>query len=198
MTGKEILQIPNVLEHIERAKKYTLDAVAEHWEDGVLIRIEMDEPGVESPIEAIFLAWWSAALVGSGFVTSHHLDLVAQQSLKVDGDIFRLDFVVVPGDKDQFYEASCLGLEFPKIGVELDGHDFHERTKQQVNHRNRRDRILQRSGWQVFHFSGSELHGKPQECAEEVMWAGWQALMNFNNTLRNLKTKRGDYEPKQR
>ena len=55
------------------------------------------------------------------------------------------------------------------IAVELDGHDFHEKTKAQVAYRNRRDRDLQSAGWTIFHFSGSELFREPCNCVREVM-----------------------------
>ena len=54
------------------------------------------------------------------------------------------------------------------IAVELDGHDFHERTKEQVTYRNQRDRLLQAAGWAVFHFSGSELYRGQMECVVAV------------------------------
>jgi hypothetical protein len=65
--------------------------------------------------------------------------------------------------------GEAVGAEM-KIAVELDGHDFHERTKEQVKLRDRRDRVLQRHGWIVLHISGSELVREPQVEALKEVW----------------------------
>jgi len=43
-----------------------------------------------------------------------------------------------------------------KIFVELDGHEFHEKTKEQVDYRNERDAYLQNFGF-VYHISGRQI-----------------------------------------
>jgi very-short-patch-repair endonuclease len=55
-----------------------------------------------------------------------------------------------------------------KIAIECDGHDFHERTKQQAARDRRRDRVLQQRGWLVFRFTGSEIFNNGRGCALEV------------------------------
>ena len=55
-----------------------------------------------------------------------------------------------------------------KIAVECDGHQFHERTKEQAAHDKKRDRELQKLGFLVFRFTGSEIHRNSKKCAEEV------------------------------
>ena len=41
--------------------------------------------------------------------------------------------------------------------VECDGHDYHDRTKEQASRDRRRDRALQTDGWRVFRFTGSDI-----------------------------------------
>lgn len=56
--------------------------------------------------------------------------------------------------------------------VECDGHDFHERTKEQAARDRSRDRRLQEAGIRVFRFTGSELYRDPLGCAGETYrWA---------------------------
>jgi very-short-patch-repair endonuclease len=110
---------------------------------------------LESPIEAVFWVWWYALDYLDGHVRAGHHDFILSTQHHVvvtDGTRYRLDFAIV---------------EF-KIAVELDGHDFHERTKEQVAYRNARDRHLQAEGWQVFHISGTELLRSPAERVQEV------------------------------
>jgi len=52
--------------------------------------------------------------------------------------------------------------------VECDGHDFHEKTKQQVTKDNRRERELQIAGWHVFRFSGSEIWNHALRCCKDI------------------------------
>ena len=54
------------------------------------------------------------------------------------------------------------------FAVELDGHDFHERMKEQATRDKSRDRLLTSSGWSPIRFSGSEVWRDPARCAEEI------------------------------
>lgn len=87
--------------------------------------------------------------------------------LQSAGELLRPDFVVVancyPFDDmtSRMFDAG--------IVVELDGHDFHERTKQQVRARNHKDRLIQGLGLAVCHFSGSEIVGDPDACVASVI-----------------------------
>lgn len=52
--------------------------------------------------------------------------------------------------------------------VECDGHDFHERTKEQAAHDRMRDRWFQAQGFAVLRFTGSEIVREGARCAAEV------------------------------
>jgi very-short-patch-repair endonuclease len=53
--------------------------------------------------------------------------------------------------------------------VEIDGHEFHEKTKDQVSRDKSRERALQAEGYRVFRYSGSDVWRSPFECADEVL-----------------------------
>lgn len=55
-----------------------------------------------------------------------------------------------------------------KVVVESDGHDFHEKTKEQAAHDKRRDRHFQIRGWKVLRFTGSEIWRDYSWCAAAV------------------------------
>ncbi len=77
---------------------------------------------------------------------------------------YRVDFA--------FYAVAKGGVK--KLVVECDGHDFHERTKEQARKDRSRDRRLQELGYQVFRFTGSEIHADPMKCALQIIrWAGF-------------------------
>lgn len=72
---------------------------------------------------------------------------------------YRVDFLV----------SSRFGAETIRIAVECDGHDYHEKTKAQASRDKRRDRYLQREGYYVFRFTGSDIFNDPKGCAREVI-----------------------------
>jgi very-short-patch-repair endonuclease len=56
-----------------------------------------------------------------------------------------------------------------KMIVECDGHDFHEKTKEQARHDKERDRNLQSLGYFVYRYTGSELYADVFRGAAEVV-----------------------------
>lgn len=103
---------------------------------------------------------------------SRSILLVALQT-KVAG--WRTDFV--------FYAPSLLQkFESPRVPtviehwraliVECDGHDYHERTKEQAARDRSRDRKAQQEGFTIYRFTGSEIWRDPLGCAERIFdWA---------------------------
>lgn len=55
-----------------------------------------------------------------------------------------------------------------RIAIELDGHDFHERTKEQARRDRSRDRALTIAGWCVLRFTGSEIYRGAWECVDDL------------------------------
>lgn len=89
------------------------------------------------------------------------LDVVPQHEVEAGWRRYRLDFAVIFGG------PRC--YRFGKVAVECDGHDFHERTKEQAAHDRSRDRALTRHGWTVLRFTGSEINRDARRCAQEVL-----------------------------
>lgn len=82
---------------------------------------------------------------------------VTQSWLPIGDRMIRPDFAFV-----------LTGPHATKVIVELDGHDFHERTPEQAQKDKSRDRDLQRLGWHVLRFTGREVLRGPDECTREV------------------------------
>lgn len=182
---RDLLALENVQKHAEQARVWALRIAGQDFDSECRFAIDRADIPLESPLEAIFLVWFRATCRCNG----EDFALDPQQSCAIGDKTYRIDFTITPYDTDLLWEASLFGLKFPNIGVELDGHDYHERTKAQVVSRNRRDRDLQRAGWTVFHFSGSELHNDPLRCALEVFDAGRSALNVMRNHTLSLKRK---------
>lgn len=54
------------------------------------------------------------------------------------------------------------------IVIECDGHEFHEKTKEQAKHDKERDRFLQKEGYPVYRFTGSEIFNNPLQVLSEI------------------------------
>jgi len=60
--------------------------------------------------------------------------------------------------------------------IECDGHEFHERTKEQAVRDRSRDRKLQSLGYTVFRFTGSEIWASSERCTLEILKAFCQRI----------------------
>lgn len=81
--------------------------------------------------------------------------LYLQYPLKLEGRSIRLDFALIRGAK--------------RFAIETDGHDFHEKTKEQAASDKSRDRLLTAAGWTPIHFTGSEVYRNANQCADDVL-----------------------------
>jgi very-short-patch-repair endonuclease len=52
--------------------------------------------------------------------------------------------------------------------VECDGHNFHERTKEQASHDKQRDRRLAAAGITTLRFTGSDIYNRLDQCIDEI------------------------------
>lgn len=60
-------------------------------------------------------------------------------------------------------------LSDDKIIIECDGHDFHEKTKEQAKHDKERDRWLTSQGFKILRYTGSEIYNNFQGIEAELI-----------------------------
>ena len=82
--------------------------------------------------------------------------LIVFPQLKIDA--YRVDFFL-------FYRQ---GDTEHRIVIECDGHDFHERTKEQAQKDRSRDRWMTAQGLPVLRFTGAEIWKDPAACVGEI------------------------------
>lgn len=111
----------------------------------------------DSPLECSFAMWFYE--YQRALEAPEPFTLLSQVQAGSNGR-YRIDFQVVG---HVGFEAIPLNL-----AVELDGHGWHERTREQVQTRDARDRDLQADGWTVQHFSYNEFTNDPSECVSVV------------------------------
>lgn len=78
----------------------------------------------------------------------------------------RLDFVLAQAQRSDDGTGTW---HLDALAIECDGHDFHERTKEQASKDRKRDRELQAAGLRVFRFTGSDIWKDPVGCAREAI-----------------------------
>ncbi len=74
-------------------------------------------------------------------------EIEPQWEIQSDGHRYRADFAIPS----------------KKIVFEIDGHDYHK-TKEQRTNDTRRERNLQKAGWKVIRFTGSEIYNNLDKC----------------------------------
>ena len=67
-----------------------------------------------------------------------------------------------------YYPDFLITTPYMHLIVECDGHDYHERTKDQAIHDKKRDRFFTLGGYKILRFTGSEINKDPWACAEQV------------------------------
>lgn len=114
----------------------------------------------ESPIERLLGMWIYFWVMVKGIHEDGCFTLNPQHEIKIQtGQVFRVDFCI-----------SCkMKGEYISLVVECDGHDYHEKTKEQAQKDKNRDRLLKMAGYEVIHFTGSEIWADPSKCAREVI-----------------------------
>ncbi len=150
----------------KRLQELTLFAFQSTWDRSLEV--------CESPIERLMLVSLVAAL---GVQSGEHgwakgvfggaschitgcspVGLGLVQQLEVGP--YRLDFAITDQSAD-----SPAGL---LIDVECDGHEWHDRTKEQASRDRKRDRYLTSKGWRVVRFTGRDIWGQAARCGVDV------------------------------
>lgn len=116
-----------------------------------------------SPIEMIFAMAFD--IVNYQYY-GNVLTINPQEEIKIDVKKYVADFVFdTDGEFGQFYSSE----HALKLVIECDGHEYHKISKKQVKYDNERDLDLKMNGYEVLHFSGSQIYQNPWKCAEDAI-----------------------------
>lgn len=81
------------------------------------------------------------------------------------GKVYRTDFFINAFASGANGQDGILSVP---VAVECDGHDFHEKTKEQAIRDKKRDRDFIAAGVPVLHFTGREIWRDPSRCVGEI------------------------------
>lgn len=134
---------------------------------------------IQSPMEQLFyVEWLCYKFHHDSRISEFHLEPQYSDS-STDG--FIVDFYVdlideVLGWKEmspKFKAGKAIeiitSVKYPKIAIEIDGHMFHEKTKEQVTRDKKRERKLISNDWKIVRFSGSEVYNQCSKCVDEMI-----------------------------
>lgn len=146
------------------------------WDKLCLEFDSLDEQltGIKSPIEqALFLALRQIKGWVEEKIYVEAVALEPQYQVKTKTKTYYLDFLlgVLLKDNTQIL-----------LAIECDGHDFHEKTKEQARKDRQRERDLTANGYTVIRFTGSEIYEDPYKCAYEIF-----SLINKKVSIRQFK-----------
>lgn len=150
-------------EHLNDDTKNFLLSIYQYWtRQGQYEKIQKFADGCpfmfigmcESPVEEIFLVAFSviSILRTGGCIPIHPQECVDTPN----GKAYYPDFTLRSKD------------ERTLIAIEIDGHEFHEKTKEQVEYRNKRDMQLKMAGYEILRFSGTEINKDVFGCVDSI------------------------------
>lgn len=130
----------------------------------------------ESPIERILLARfvhphtrqnWDVRMCDVLIPPSGSIEHV--QPPPIEGFYLWPQIKIGPHRVDFVFAAVTAGKEISYSIIECDGHDFHEKTKEQAQRDKARDRYLTGRGFRVLRFTGSEIYRDPEAVWDEII-----------------------------
>lgn len=160
---------------LEKIADWAADAEGQH----VYMVHDLRKRDVESPIEHLFLTAFY-------FVMRHETPSLPVHICSAERDFMSIPegiatWKIWPQAHIGKYRCDFAVRHINWLGnwsdcflvIECDGHDFHERTKEQASKDRARDRDLQLMGHTVFRFTGADIYRDPIACAQQA--ARWLA-----------------------
>lgn len=150
------------------------DSLMPQYADACDAAIARIAPLCESPIEILLgAAIISSVYLEAPWIGQKHSDLI----LAVDAEHEQIPTSAVVLIAQYPWQGFRIdwALKNRRTGlflfVECDGHDFHERTKEQAERDRRRDREITVAGIPILRFTGREIYRNPTACALQVLSA---------------------------
>ncbi|MFA4852006.1 MAG: DUF559 domain-containing protein [Bacteroidales bacterium] len=109
------------------------------------------------------------------FIEIQFLHIIPQYEVQYENKKYRLDFAF------KLYEIVNYNMSLiKKICIECDGHEFHNRTGEQITRDNYRSRKLTEDDWTVIRFSGSEIYAENVNSFEKTVKQIFK-ILNFGS-----------------
>lgn len=120
--------------------------------------------GCESPIEQLLALELENLKLQYSCFFNPDMEIIGyekQSKIKCGNKEYRVDFLIPVIFYKKIHRIFI---------VECDGYEFHQKTKEQVKNDNIRQRDIERKGYKIIRFSGSEIYNNAYKCALEVLF----------------------------
>lgn len=136
------------------------ELIEDIWEQILEDKLELISQ-CETPIEKLLVVPLSEMVkkLNSYRDSIVEANCLPQENISCYSKSYRVDFLI------QVLLSNDYTLQFV---IECDGHDYHEKTKEQARKDRQRERHLQNAGYIVIRFTGSEIYEDPYSCCDEV------------------------------
>lgn len=143
-------------------KRHSVKEISSPTDPSVVYKLLISE----SPIETKLLK----ELIN--YTNEHSFYLDTQKDFSINGRGYRVDIYIEFTDSNN---------KKHKIVVECDGHEYHEKTKEQAQRDKQRDRDFLSQGILTLRFTGSEIWKNPKKCVEEIFsaYSGFQEAISL-------------------
>lgn len=143
------------------------------------VSFDMWADTIRSPIERIFHIGVHGLICIRPFEYPMFTDVVSVgrslpdpsyvEAKRLESGVIILEYQKKELDWIADFVLSAPSLNDKRVIIECDGHEFHERTKEQAAKDRSRDRSAQAAGYQILRFTGSELYHDPLKCVREAL-----------------------------
>lgn len=122
------------------------------------LRGVMEDENMDSPIEQLYIA--TLLYMEAIGKTNKSIKIFPQFKVgKYRADFMLVDTIVNKNGCDEVFN----------IIVELDSYQFHNRNAKQHTYEKKREREMQKAGYSIIRFSGSEVVNDPVKCVSETI-----------------------------
>lgn len=114
----------------------------------------------KSPMEELYWLAFNIVRFDPSIYEDENGDLFylkPQHKIEINRNVYYADFLVCELADEKMTETNLI--------IEIDGHDFHEKTKEQVKRDKERELELKMAGYDILRFSGSQVYQQPCNCA---------------------------------
>ena len=135
----------------------------EQYENAIFNLTRVVAPQFESPIERIMYV-----VLRDEFNNGFDRGMIKLECQKKIGK-YTVDFYLL-------YMSDTGPVEFI---IECDGHNFHEKTKEQAKHDKKRDRFFTSNGYIVLRYTGSEIVGDYRNLTKPI----WSVIVQRDQVI---------------
>jgi very-short-patch-repair endonuclease len=151
----ESVNVWDILNNLEEGTKREIDLMLSEQLVGCLTLIK----DCESPIERMLgVGLYNTQSYWETLADNRALNIFPQMDITCGKKIYRVDFEI----------NTIVNGKEKSVVIECDGHEFHEKTKQQAIKNRQRERDLIKIGYTVVRFTGSEIFNNLYKCINEI------------------------------